>query len=343
MAKYKEDCGKICTAILDKIDKGEFSPIYLLSGEEPYYSDLIIKELEDKVLTPAQKDFNFMLLYGQDSSGADVVSLCRRYPVFSPRQLIIVKEAQNLSPLTPFEHYFAAPLKETVLVLAFTNKNIDKRTLFYKKFPKSCTFFESTKIEEYRMADWTEEYVHRAGYKIESAACTLFAESVGNELRKASLELEKLFKAIDNKTITVKDVEANIGVSREFNAFELCKALSEKNRLKAFSIAKVFGENPKKYPIQLTMAALFWYFNIILKIEAAMACDKVTFDSAAAQFRIFGSRAAEYMMATRNYPIAKCMGVISLLKECDLKSKSSSKGNLSDGDLLNMLIAKILA
>lgn len=329
------------------IDEGIFAPVYVLAGEEPYYSDIILRKLDRKVLSPAQKDFNYSLLYASDTDAGQVVCLCRRYPVESDRQLIIVKEAQLFSSLQHFENYLSNPAYDTILVLAFTGKKLDKRTSFYKKLQEAAKkglaqVMESEILEEWKVAAWIADYVRSQGYNIDSAAAQLLAQHAGTSLRKIVLELDKLFKCIDSKTITAKDIEINVGISRDFNAFELCKAIGEKNRPRCFTIADVFGNNPKKYPIQMTLGALFFYFNQMLRIEATMVSYKKGFYEAAQECGVFGPRQKEFEISCRNYPLQKTMLAISLIKECDLKSKSAAGGLAGDGELLKELLAKVL-
>lgn len=326
---------------------GEFAPVYILAGEEPYYSDVIIRELSDRVLTPEQKDFNFSLLYGSDTDAGQVVCLCRRYPVESDRQLVIVREAQMLSSLQAFENYLQAPAPDTVLVLAFTGKKLDKRTSFYKKLQTaakngSAEILESEILDEWRVAEWITGYVRDNGYGIEPAAAQLLAQHAGTSLRKIVLEIDKLFKGTESRMITAADVEVNVGVSREFNAFELCRAIGSKDRRRCFAIAEVFGNNPKKYPVQMTVGAIFFYFNQLLRIEALMLSPRTRFFEAAQQCGVFGARQKEFETAAGNYPLPKVMKVINLIKECDYKSKGGGAGLAGDRELLNDLLAKIL-
>ncbi len=331
----------------EAIDKGTFAPVYVLAGEEPYYSDIILRKLDEKVLSPAQKDFNYSLLYASDTDPGQVVCLCRRYPVESDRQLIIVREAQLFSSLQHFENYLSSPASDTILVLAFTGKKLDKRTTFYKRLQDAAKkgyaqIMESEVLEEWKVAGWIAEYAETQGYGIDSTAAQLLAQHAGTSLRKIVLELDKLFKCIDTKTVTAADVEVNVGISRDFNAFELCRAIGEKNRVRCFAIADVFGNNPKKYPVQMTLGALFFFFNQMLGVEAYMASYGKGYYEAAQQCGVFGPRQRELENACRNYPLQKTMLAISLIKECDLNSKSAAGGLAGDGELLKELLAKIL-
>lgn len=327
---------------VQEIKEGKFRPVYLLSGEEPYYSDVIIKLLSDNVLTEQEKDFNYTLVYGSDTDAAQIVSLCRRYPVWASRQLVIVKEAQHISNLSPFEYYLNSIAPDTILVLSFTNKSFDKRTSLYKLFKEKALVLDSYQLDEWKVPAWIKNYVAGIGYTIDDNAAELLAQSTGTQLRKIVLEIDKLTKGIETKNITERDVEVNIGISRDFNAFELCKAIVFKDRAKSFSIAKVFANNPKKYPLVLTLGAMFYYFNQLLKIEALVTCNKMPFNAAAMQAGVFGTRQREVEVAMRNFPMVKTMSVISFMRECDAKSKSNDRGTADDGELLNELLTKIL-
>lgn len=332
--KFEQSCQNIL--------KKKFEPIYILCGEEPYYSDVIIKLLIDNVLKEEEKDFNLTVIYGSDTDMGQVVSLCRRYPMWSEKQLVIVKEAQHLN-LSPLEYYLKSPAPDTILALAFTNKSLDKRTTLYKTLKEQALILESFNLDEWKIPGWIKNYLGERGYSIEDSAAELLAQSTGVGLRKLALEIEKLIVGVDTKNITVRDVEVNIGVSRDYNPFELCKSISYKQRGKAFEIAKVFGTNPKKYPLVLTIGAMFYYFNQLLKIEALVNCNNVPFEVASRQSGVYlTSKIKEYEIAMRNYPLKKTMAIISYIKQCDYKSKSNERGTADDGALLNELLTMIL-
>lgn len=345
MAKQTTDTVSQFHNILSDIQNRKFKPVYLLMGEEPYYSDVILEKLLETVLQPSERDFNQTVVYGSDTNAAEIVSLARRYPMFAERQLVVVKEAQTLTKLEALEFYLDAPAPETVLVLAFTNKSADKRTNFYKKAKAVAEVFESAAVREWDVPKWILEYLKGKGMGMEAEAAALMGESTGNSLRKIVLELDKLIKGIDpdKKTITVKDVELNIGVSREFSAFELCRALAFRESGKAFKVALYFGENPKKYPLVLTLGALFFYFSKLLKCHAYLVQDGGMPDHAARKAGAYSpSQVNEYVQAIRNFPLKKTMAIIALLKEYDYKSKSGAGGQASEGELLLELISRIL-
>lgn len=332
-------------SIVADVKAGKFSPVYILMGEEPYYSDIILDAILKHALEPSERDFNQTVVYAQDTSTADIVQACRRFPMFAPRQLVMVKEAQHLTRLDILEQYVENPSPETVLVLAFTNKSVDKRTGFYKKAKATATIFESVAVSEWNVAKWITSYVNGKGYSITPDAASLMAEHTGNVLRKIVLEADKLFKGLDagKKEIGIKEIETNIGISREFSAFELSKSLVFKDYNNAYRIAGHFGANPKKYPLVLTLGAMFFFFSRLLKCHAYYAQDGGLMENAIRKAGIFSQgQIKEYAAAMRTFPIKKTMAVIALIKEYDYKSKSGNAGAASEGDLLTELISRII-
>lgn len=344
MAKQATDTVSHFNTILSDIKNRNFKSVYLLMGEEPYYSDIIMEQLIENVLQPQERDFNQTIIYASDTNAAEIVSLARRFPMFSPRQLVVVREAQSLSKLETLEIYLESPAPETVLVLAFTNKSADKRTNFYKKAKAVAEIFESVAVKEWDVPVWIISYMKDKGIKIENDAAALMAEHTGNSLRKIVLEIDKLIKGIPQecRIITARDIEINIGVSRDFSAFELCKSIAYREYDKAFKIVVYFGANSKKYPLVLTLGAMFFYFSKVLKCHAYFAQDGGIPDNAARKAGAYSpSQVNEYVKAMRNYSLNKTMGIISLIKEYDYKSKSGTGGQASDGELLTELVSKI--
>lgn len=332
-------------SILAQTESGKFSPIYILMGEEPYYSDVILESILKNALQPHERDFNQTVVYAQDTTTAEIVQNCRRYPMFAERQLVVVKEAQHLDKLDILEHYLENPSAETVLVLAFTNKSVDKRTGFYKKAKANAVIFESVATSEWNVAKWISTYIQGKGYSITPDAASLMAEHTGNSLRKIVLEADKLFKGLpDNKkNISIKEIEQNIGISREFSAFELSKSLVFKDYTNAFKIAGFFAANPKKYPLPLTLGAMFFFFSRLLKCHVYYAKDGGMMENAIRKAGIFSQgQIKEYSAAMRVFPIKKTMSVIAIIKECDHKNKSGNAGQASDGDMLMELISRII-
>lgn len=345
MAKQAQlDTAAQCNALLEDIKGKKFSPVYLLMGEEPYYSDLLIDAIVENALEPSERDFNQTIVYAQDITTEEIVSACRRYPMFAPRQLIVVKEAQQLTKLDVLEHYLEQPVPETVLVLGFTNKTVDKRTNFYKKAKANAVVFESTAVTEWTVGKWILNYVTQKGYTITPDSAEIMGEYTGTSLRKIVLEIDKLFKSlpVGVKEISEDCIKENIGLSKEFSAFELCRALVFKKYDQAYKIAHFFGENPKKYPLVLTLGAMFFFFSRLLKCNAYYEQDKGLIENAVRKAGVFAPmQIKEYSIGVRTFPLKKTMHIIAIIKEYDYMSKSGNSGTASEGALLLEIVSKI--
>lgn len=332
---------KLKERILDK----KFDSVYLLMGEEPFYSERLCDLIIKNALEPYERDFNQYVFYGTDTSAENVAAVCEQYPMMSERLLVVVKEAQMMKKIENLAPYLDHISPTTVLVLLVSGKNLDKRTLFYKKISKVATIFESVKVPMEAMPLWIEKYAAAIGKKTEPEAAMLLTESAGNDLRKISIEIDKLTQAVpeNQETITAGDIERNVGISREFNITELTDALANRNASKAFKIVYYFGESPKKHPLQMTIGFLFFFFSKIETIHAYMQKTNASPKNAAAKAGIYYSYATPYLTAISKYNLKKVMQIISYLKEYDYKSKSNLSGNASDGELLGELVGKILA
>ena len=327
------------------ITEGRFQPVYILMGEEPFYPERLCALIMEKALRPDERDFNQTVLYGADTCAEDIIYNCERYPMMSERVLVIVKEAQSLKKIENLAPYLDHISPTTVLVLLFSGKSMDKRTSFFKKVSASCTVFESVKVRDEAMPAWIESYFRSIGKAIEPSGAMLLAEYAGNDLRKISVEADKLTKAIPDgqDVITAADIEHNVGISREFNTTELTAALAARDGDKAFRIAYFFGESPRQYPLQMTLGFLFFFFSKVEMIHAVMLRDRVSPREAASRAGIYYSWAGTYLSAVSNYSLRKTMRIISCIKECDLRSKSVSGGSASEADLLSELIGRILS
>ena len=336
MAKATTDTVQEYKALREEIERGDIKPFYLLFGKEHYYIDELCRLLMDRVIPPEERDFGQIVYFGADVTANQVVSTARQYPMMIARQLVVVKEAQMMKKVEDIGVYFEGIQPTTVLVVCYktpndptkSGKNIDKRSTFYKQAKKIGVAFESNQIPDYRVARWIDGYLADEGLRIDPDAAALLAESAGSDLQKITLAIDKLRKMLpeDRRRITVKDIEENVGMSRDYSVFELTKALSLKDAGKAFRIAHFFGEAPKRFPIQMTVAALSGHFIRLLRYHALLQ-----------------SGAGRNDTAIRNYPVKKTMRAIALLREYDRRSKSNTRGEASDGDLLKELIAKILA
>lgn len=332
-------------AILEKIRSGIFEPFYVLMGEEPYYSDIITSEILARALNDDERGFNQLIIYGSDTTPAAVVEASRRFPMLASRQVVVVKEAQLLGKPDDLEHYFNKPMPTTLLVLCFTNKSLDKRTTLYKAAAANGVVFESYPLYDDMVFPWIERYLKSKGVSISPEAGMMMADYCGTELRKLVLELDKLITNLPQGTKKIESihVEENIGISREYNVFELTKALSFKDSAKAFRIVRHFGASPRQYPLVVTMSALFMHFARLLKYHASLSQGaKPSRGDLASAMGVNPYFMGEYDTAARNYPLIKCMEAISLIRRYDSKSKSSQRGEAEDGELLSELIFKLM-
>ncbi|MEN6619015.1 MAG: DNA polymerase III subunit delta [Rikenellaceae bacterium] len=330
--------------ILAEIRSGIIKPLYVLMGDEPYYSDKIIEEISERALSPEERGFNHLLLYGTDVSSSQVIEAARRFPMMASRQLVIVREAQLIDDLDKFEYYCKRPLSSTILVISLTNKSLDKRSAFYKQALTNGVVFESAALREDKVNYWIERYVKSKGKSISPDASVLLADYSGTELRKLVLELDKLLTNLKEGQNEIKaiDVEENIGISREYNLFELTKAISVKDKSKIFKIVTHFADSPKQYPLVVTFATIFSHFSRIVKYHAFVNKKNGAFRGEIASYLgINPYFASEYEFAAQNYPLIKCMEIISLVRKYDSMSKSNGRGEATDGELLLELVFKI--
>lgn len=332
---------EVNSIILD-IKARKLKPIYFLMGEEAFYIDFIADYLENNVLTEDEKAFNQVVLYGLDVSVDAIISQAKRYPMMADYQVVIVKEAQSLSRyIDALEAYAKNPQPSTILVICYKYKKIDKRKGLYKALAKTGLVYESQKIFEDKVADWIRRVVLGKNFKMEPKAAHMLVEFLGNDLGKINNELDKLMMVKkDGNTITAQDVEINIGVSKDYNNFELRKAIGEKDALKVFRIAKYFGENTKDNPLVLTIGLLFSYFQNLLIYHGLPVKDKSTVASA---LKINPYFVNEYTQAARNYPMRQVSHIINLLREADMKSKGVGASSVSQRDMLNELLVKIMS
>ena len=352
MAKMAADSAGEFKRIKSRIEAGDIAPVYVLFGKEHYYIEELCKLLMDKVVPPEEKDFGEIVLYGADTSAGAVVSAARQFPMMISRQIVVLKEAQMMRKVEDIGVYFDAIMPSTVLVICYKTvndptkpgKSIDKRTSFYKQAQKVGVVFESDQLPDYKMAGAIEGFARERGLEMAPDAAALLAEYAGVDLQKIALELDKLVKILPpgTKNIGTRDIEANVGMSREYSVFELTKALSVKDKAKCYRIVHFYGQSPKRYPLVVTMAALASHFIKLLRYEALLQSG-VPKAEVLSQMGINPYFGREYDEAARNYPMKKLMNVISLLREYDLKSKSNLRGSARDGDLLLEIISKILA
>lgn len=319
-----------------------YSPIYFLYGEESYFIDVISDFIEKNVLSELEKEFNQTIIYGKDIDIPTLISYARRFPMMSNYQVIIVKEAQDLDKIEELEPYVLNPLESTLLVLCYKYEKVDRRKTFFKNIEKKGILFESARIYDNKIPDWIGEYVRKKNYSISTKACFLLAEFLGNDISKIVNEISKLIINIPEKhEITEEYVEKNIGISKDYNVFELQKALGKKEVLKANQIINYFAANPRDNPLVKVIPILFSYFSKILIYHHLRDKSRNNVASALSINPFF---VMDYQQAATNYTSVKIISIISLLREYDLKAKGvdSSGTSFPDGELMKELIFKIL-
>ena len=302
--------------IVTDIRNGVIKPIYFLYGEEPYYIDAIASYIEKNVLSEGEKSFNQMVLYGKEIGIDEIVSNAKRYPMMAERQVVIVKEAQHLSrTMEQLTDYADNPQPTTVLVVCYKYKKLDKRKKLYKSVQKTGVLFESKKLYENQVSDWIRSNLQGKGYSISHKAVILLTEYLGTDLSRINNELEKLRLVLPERTeITPTDIEAHIGISKDYNNFELKKAIGERNVLKATRIINYFSQNPKDNPFVLTIALLNTFFTQLLQYHGL---NDHSPKGVASALRVSPYFVGEFQTAARNYPMKKVSGIISHLREMD--------------------------
>lgn len=324
--------------IVNQIKSGDIKPIYLLTGEEPYFIDFLSDYIEKNILSEDEKAFNQMVLYGRDVSIDDIVSHAKRYPMMADRQVIIVKEAQELArTIDNLEAYCKNPQLTTLLVICYKYKKIDKRKSLYKTIKANGVILDEKKLYENKLAPWISKALASKGYQISPKAAEMLVEFLGNDLSKISNELDKLTQILKpEQLITPELIEQNIGISKDFNNFELQNAIGSKDINKAFRIINYFAQNPKDNPLVMTVALLYSFFSKLLKYHALP-----NKNTAAKELGLNPYFVKDYQMAASNYPMKKVSGILAALRQTDMKSKGVGAAGVSDGDLLKELLVEV--
>ena len=319
-----------------------YRPVYYLMGEESYYIDRISEYIAQTVLNENEKEFNQTIVYGADTDIATVINAAKRYPMMSKYQVVIVKEAQNIKNIEELVYYLQKPLDSTILVLCHKHGTLDRRKKLAAEIEKVGVLFESKKIKDAQLPGFISSYLKRRSVEIEPKASEMMAEFVGADLSRMAGELEKLIITLPRgqKRITPEQIERNIGISKDYNNFELRNALVAKDVFKANQIIKYFEENPKTNPLQMTLSVLFNFFSNLML--AYYAPDKSE-QGIANQLGLKSSwQSKDYMVAMRKYSGVKVMQIIGEIRYCDAKSKGVKNSSMSDGDILRELVFKIL-
>jgi len=327
--------------IIKELKAKKYSPIYLLHGNEPYYIDKISRYVEENVLTEREKSFNQMIMYGKDTDHKTLIDTCSRYPMMASHQVVILKEAQEMKTLKELLPYIEKPVHTTILVICFKHKKFDGRTKFGKLVKQKALIFESKKLYDNQIPDWIQSYLKDKKLSISPSASVLVAEYLGENLSKVSNELDKLaINLAPGTEVNEKHIQEQIGISKEYNVFELQKALGAKNVVKSNRIINYFISNPKKNPLVVVVGTLFNFFSkVYLTHFLKNSSEKEMMEKLGVRHAFF---LKDYKLAARNYPYQQSQDVISILKEYDLKSKGVDRVNATEGDLMKEMVFKIL-
>lgn len=327
--------------IVKEIKGGTFRPIYFLMGDEPYFIDSITHLIEKTALPEDQQSFNQTVLYGNDTNMQTIIGEAKRYPMMADRVVIIVKEAQHLvRTIDQLESYLQNVQPTTVLVFAYKYKTLDKRKKLYKLISNGNALLESKKLYDNQIPDWIGQHLNQKGYKASMKACMLLADSLGTDLSRIDNELKKLELVVPKGgTIDEVVVEENIGISKDYNNFELIKALGDKDFAKAMTIQRHFASNPKDNPLVVTISLLFGFFVKLMLVHQA---DDKTPKGLASLLKVNPFFVKDYQSGALNYNLKKLSRIIGYLRECDKRSKGVGNATTPDGELLRELIFKII-
>ena len=326
--------------ILRDIRNKVLYPVYFLMGEEGFYIDVISDYIEDTVLSDTEKEFNMSILYGRDTDVPTIISTAKRYPMMASNNVVIVREAQNIQNIEDLLPYVEKPLESTILVICYKYKMLDKRTRFHKEVAKRGVVFTGKKLYDNQVPGWISDYVKRHGYKIGPRALQMLADHLGTDLGKIVNEAKKLFINLEKGSeITTEVIEKNIGISKDFNIFEFQHALGARDSKKAYQIAKYFADNPKSNPFVMTTAVLYQYFSKVLLYHSLR--DKSQ-KNVAAELGIPPFFAKDYAHAAKQYSPAKVIGIFSLLRTYDMRSKGWDNETTDQGELIKELTYRIL-
>jgi DNA polymerase-3 subunit delta len=327
-------------SIIQDVKNKKFKPVYLLHGEESYYIDLISKEIQEQALEEHERDFNQTVLYGKDTDVLTIVSEAKGYPMMSERRLVVIREAQDLKNIDDLESYCSQPNPTTVLVLAYKYKKFDSRKKLLKEITKHGQVFLSDKVRDYQLVDWITNYLKTTEYSITPKAATLLADFLGNDLSKITNELDKLALLLQKgTTINEVHIEENIGISKDYNVFELINAISVRDVQKAMKIVHYFEHNPKSANIVQVVSMVFQLFSRLMRIHFL---NNKSNDAVAQALKVHPFATRDLIKATTIYPPKKISSNISILHEYDLKSKGVNNSSFTEGDLMRELIFKLM-
>lgn len=337
--------------IVAEIKKGQFAPVYLLMGEEGYFIDSLTDMLSDSILQEHEKAFNQIVIYGKDTDEGTIINYARQMPMMGGRMVIIVKDAASLRKIENLSLYTASPLASTVLIIACKGKSIDKRSALYKHTLAKGVVFESPRPYDNELAPWVATYLRATkGCAIEEKALKMVIDYLGSDISKLVGEMDKLLTRLprETKVITADHIEQNIGISKDFNNFELIEAVAQKNFAKAMRIADNFARNPKEHPLVVSTSTLFGYFQKLFTINYKEWQTKYKGMPAASDAELAGLIKVSpyvlgsYKQAAKLYPNKKIFLILGFIREYDMKGKGINSGGADQGELLRELLMKIM-
>jgi DNA polymerase-3 subunit delta len=326
--------------IINDWKKSKFEPIYWLEGDESFYIDQVVEYAEKHILTEDQQSFNLSVFYGKDASWADIVNACKRYPVFSDKQVVVIKEAQYMNKIEDLQSYFENPLPSTILVVAYKEKNIDGRKAFGKMLKAKAVYVATKKMYDNQLPDWVMQYVKSSNYQIAPKAVQIIVDHIGNDLSRIQNELQKLMINLgERKSITEEDIEKYIGISKEYNAFEFQDAIGQKNFSKAIRMIQYFESNNKAAPIQLILPTLYSFFSKVYMIYGLGTKDDRRI---ASELGMNPYVVKNYTQALNLYSYNKVQQILLLIQEYNLRVLGINDASNEDSDLLKELVVKIM-
>ncbi len=327
--------------IISEWKKGVFKPVYWLEGEEEYFIDKVMDYAEHSILSESESSFNLSVFYGRDSSWADVVNACRRYPMFAERQVVLLKEGQQMRDIEKLEGYIEKPLASTVFVVSYKDKKVDGRTKFAKLLKEKGVFVSTKKIYDSQLPEWTQELIQSKGLAISPKGLALLVDHIGNDLNRLENEVDKISVNLGKrKTISEEDIEEFVGVSKEFNVFELQSALAKKDLAKSIRIIQYFESNPKAAPIQLVLPSLYGFFSKVFMVFGAPSREE---KAVAAAIGVNAFFVKDYLQAARTYDYAGVERLLLLLHQYNLRSLGVHSAGVEDASLLKEMVCKMIA
>ncbi len=331
----------LANTIISDWKKGTYKPVYWLEGEEEYFIDKVMKYAENNILKESETGFNLSVFYGKDADWAAVINACRRYPMFAERQVVLLKEAQQMRDIEKLEAYIENPLTSTIFVVSYKEKKVDGRTRLAKLLKEKGVVLTTKKLYDNQLPEWTEELVQSKELNISQKALMLLVDHIGNDLSRIENEIDKIAINLGKrKGITETDVEQYVGVSKDFNVFELQAALATKNLSKAIQIIQYFEANPKAAPIQLILPSLYAFFSKVFMIYGLNTRDEKTI---AASLGINSFFIKDYLRTITLYSYADVEKLLLLLSDYNLKSIGINNSGATDASLLKEMVVKMIA